>query len=55
MVVSELADKPSLILACCSLAFGHSANRTNCAKKPVEALEVISGRMTYSWRDLNFA
>ena len=52
MVVSELADKSSLILAYCSLACGPSANRMNCTEEPVGAHELIRTRITSSWRDL---
>ena len=52
ILMSELAGKSSLILACCKLASGLSENHMNCAEKPVEAHEVISARITNSWRDL---
>ena len=48
MVVSELADKPSLILACCSLAFGPSSNRMNYTEEPMGAHELIRSRITSS-------
>ena len=52
ILVSELAGKSSLILACGILTSGPSANQMNCAEKPVEAHEVSSARITNSWRDL---
>lgn len=52
ILVSELEGKSSLILACCILASGSSANQMNYAEKPVEADEVISAKITNSWRDL---
>ena len=50
--VSELAIKPSLILACCIMPNGPFTNQMNCAEKRVEAHEVISARITNSLRDL---